>query len=130
MTEEVILRETLKATDSAIAKKEADIKRGEALERLKQNPDYQLIIEQGYIESESKKLFDTLTDPSGASVYTAEQIHLKLEAISHFKSYVGTDDYIGEIKAAADAAPEAIERERLYRQEVTAEYSLLENEEV
>lgn len=123
-----ILQETLKSIDSYIAEKQEAIKRGEALERLKSNPDFQAVIVEGYIETEAKKLFDILTDPTGASPYSAETIQLKLEAISHFKSYVGTRDYPGTVKMDATRAPGEIQRELAERARTTAEYAAIEAE--
>jgi len=114
------LKETLKAIDAVIAEKRTAIKLGEALERLINNPDFKLVILDGYIEAEASKLFKILTDPSGATPYTDEQIHLKLEAISHFKGYVGTEDFLGTVRIAAKQAPLDIIREENYRNEVTA----------
>ena len=117
------LTEALKAIDAVIARQRTAIERGEALERLKNNVDFQTIILDGYIETEAEKLFAILTDPSGASPYTAEQIHLKLEAISHFKGFIGTDDFKGTIEIEAENAPGIIMLEENYRKEVTANYA-------
>lgn len=115
------LQETLKKIDENIAAKKRDIEKAEALARLKERDDFQLVFMQGYIEEESKELFDILTDPSGMSPYPMEKVHLMLEAISHFKRYVGTSDYIGVVEQNAIYAKEEIPREEDYRKEVTAE---------
>ena len=115
------LQETLAGISSVISEWETDIAKGNALERMKQTDDYKLVFETGYIETEAKKLFDILTDPSGASYYSAEQIHLKLEAISHFKGYVGTEDFPGTVQEEAKYAFESIQREQDYRTQVTAD---------
>jgi len=117
------LKETLKAIDAVIAEKKTAIKLGEALERLMNNADFKTVILENYIEAEASKLFKILTDPSGASPYTTEQIHLKLEAISHFKGYVGTADYAGTIEVEAKQAPLDIIIEENYRKEVTADFA-------
>ncbi len=117
------LQETLSDISNVIAQWEAEIKVGEALARMKQTDDYQLVFEQGYIGTEAKKLFDILTDPSGASCYTAEQIHLKLEAVSHFKGYVGTEVFPGTVESDARYAAESIQREQDHRATITAEYA-------
>ena len=117
------LKETLEAIDAVIAKKKEAIKAGEALKRLMNNPDFKLVILEGYVEAEANKLFKILTDPSGASPYTDDQIKLKLEAISHFKGYVGTEDFPGTVKIEAEQAPLEILREENYRKEVTAMYA-------
>jgi len=118
------LRSELQGIDEAIAKLEADIELGEQLKRLKANPDYIAVIAKGYIESEANKLFNILTEPTGVTPYTSEQLQLKLAAISDLKGYVGSDEYVGSVETAAKAAPATIERERLYRQDVTSRYSM------
>ena len=120
MDDSSILQDTLEAIDSAIAIRKADIELGQALIRLKNNSDFKTVILDGYVETEAQELFNILTDPSGASPYSAERIKLKLEAISHFKGYIGTDDFKGTIEVNAEQAPQAIAREEEYRREVTA----------
>ena len=115
------LNETLKAIDAVIAEKQKAIKLGEALTRLKKNQDFIDVILNGYFDVEAKKLFAILTDPTGTSPYSAEKVHLMLEAISHFKGYVGTDTYKGTIMINAEQAPLDIAREEDYRKQVTAE---------
>jgi hypothetical protein len=90
------------------------------LKRLKKNQDFIDVILNRYIDVEAKKLFEILTDPTGATPYTAEQIHLKLESISHLKGFIGTDNYEGAIEINARRAPLDIAREEDYRKEVTA----------
>jgi hypothetical protein len=123
MDEQSNLKETLAAIDKVIADKKAAIKRGEALERLKKNQDFIDVILSGYVKAEEIKLFNILTDPSGASPYSDAEITLKLSAISHFKGYIGTDDFPGTVKMEADSAPLDIDLEEQYRRSVTAEFS-------
>ena len=115
-----LLKEELKAIDKTIEKKKKAIRLGEALKELKNDPNFKLVILEGYVEAEAKRLFKILTDPSGVSPYSNEEIQLKLAAISHFKSYIGTDDYVGTIEIEAERAPDEIIMEENYRDEVTA----------
>jgi hypothetical protein len=124
------LQQELRDIESTISKLEKDIKLGEALDRLKKTPDYQLVITEGYIDSESKKLFDILVEPAGTSCYSNEQVLTKLASISDFKSYVGSNTHPGTIAMAAESAPDNIDRERLYRKEITAKNSQLDDGEV
>jgi len=130
MDEASNLQQELRDIDIAIARFESHIEKGNALKRLKANKDFISLVELGYIESEAKKLFDILVDPSGASPYTDEQVLLKLATISDLRGYLGTDGHIGTIESAALAAPDAIDRERIYRQEITSAYAMYNNEEV
>lgn len=123
MDEQSTLNETLKRIETVIAGYREDIELGKDLIALKNNPHFQRVIMSGYIDKEAKKLFNILTDPTGATPYTAEQTHLRLEAISHFKSYVGTEDYPGTVMMDAQQAPLKIEKEEAYRKELTAEYA-------
>ncbi len=116
------LTETLERIDAVIAEKKAAIKLGEDLKFLKSNPQFQRVIMDGYIDTEAKKLFDILVDPSGVSVYSAETIQLKLEAISHLKGYIGTPGFTGAIEIEASNAPMEIYREEEYRKEVTSTF--------
>jgi len=120
MDETSTLRATLKTIDAVIETQYEAIKRGEDLKILMNDSRFKRVILDGYIETEAKRLFDILTDPSGASAYTAAEIHLKLEAISHFKGYVGTADFAGTVKMDAESAPLKIMREENFRKEVTA----------
>ena len=117
------LRETLDAIDLVIEARKADIKLGEKLARLMANTDFIDVILEGYIGSEERKLFQILTDPSGSSPYSNDQVMLKLASISDFKGYVGTKDFPGTVKMAAINAPSIIDREELYRKEATAQYA-------
>lgn len=117
------LKDTLKRIDEYIGTQREAITKGEALERLMKNPDFKLVILDGYFEAETKKLFNLLVDPTGASPYTNDQINLKLAGISDFKGYVGTDDYVGTVATEAFNAPSNIDREEDERKRVTAEFS-------
>jgi hemerythrin superfamily protein len=114
------LQETLTAIEASISENEQVVKRGDALERMKLTNDYKTVFVDGYIDTESKELFEILTDPSGASPYSTEKIHLMLEAISHFKGFVGTEDFQGTVEQDAKYAVTTIENDRNLRKEITA----------
>jgi len=117
------LNKQLKAIDKAIEDFKSDIERGKALTRLMANQDFKDVILDGYFEAEANKLFNILVDPTGASPYSNEEIQLKLAAISHFKSYVGTTDFRGTIEMDAERAPSLLMGEEAYRNEVTADFA-------
>ncbi len=108
------LQETLQAIEAVIEEKKITIQKGEALKRLKTNKDFQLIIMEGLIESEAKKLFDILTDPSGACPLSREELQLQLAALSYVKGYINT------IEADAQYAPMEIAAEQDFRKNETA----------
>jgi len=117
------LKETLKAIDAAIAKSNAAIERGTKLGKLMKNPDFIDVILNGYFDEEARRLFKILTDPTGASTYTTEEIQLKLGSISDFKSYVGTADFVGTITIEAERALGEIQMNEELRREITADYA-------
>ena len=121
MDEKSNLNETLKAIQSAIAEREANIELGEKLKRLRRNPDFQDVILKSYIEDVADKLFKILTDPTGASPYSMDTIQLKLGSISDLKAHIGTEEFKGTIEVKAEQAPLEIERELDYRKELTAQ---------
>ena len=121
------LQETLAKTEEVIAEKEEAVSLGEALERLKENPDYKKVIIDHMIEAKSEELFKILTDPSGASPYSEEQIKLQLAVISYIKRQLGTDTYQAEILSSASSAKAQIDINRAFRKEITAEYSQLQD---
>jgi len=114
---------TLTSIDNAIENKKKAIELGEKLKRLLKDSDFKDVILGYCLEDSAKDLFNILTDPSGASPYSAELIHLKLEAISHLKGVLGTEGNPGTIMTEALQAPFDIAREEEYRKEVTADYS-------
>jgi len=123
MSDELNLKSTLERIDKYIDTQKDLIKRGKALKRLLSNDDFQLVILDGYIDSEAQKLFTMLTDPSGELPYPMETIHLKLEAISHLKGYIGTKDFKGTVLTLADNAVGNIIKEEDYRKEITSKFS-------
>ena len=123
-----ILQDTLKEIEATITENELAVERGEYLKELKNSKAFQSVIIEGYINTESKKLFKILTDPSGASPYSTEKIHLMLEAISHFRSYIGTEDYQGTVEQDAMYGAQEIEAEQGYRKEITAQVAEDEEE--
>ncbi len=117
------LKDTIERIDKFLVNRKEAIRRGEMLNTLKKNPQFIEVILNGYIKAEEEKLFKILTDPSGASEYTDEQIHLQLASISNFKKYIGTDTYPGTVVDAATRAPNEIFKEEQYRKEITAEFA-------
>lgn len=120
MNKDSELTETLSAIDKSIAEYEAKVARGEALARMKETSDYKLVFEEGYIDAEANRLFEMLTAVPAIRRETMEVMKDKLEAIRHFKEYVGTDTYPGIVMSEANSAEDNINREKNYRLEVTA----------
>ena len=118
------LKETLEATDKYIAEQQELIERGKKLELLKQDPNFIDVIMNGYFNVEANKLFKILTNPSGLSSYSDDELRSKLNSIRDFKEYVGTADKAGTVEIEARNAPHNIHREEQDRLDMTARYAV------
>ena len=61
------------------------IKKGEAFQRLLANPDYQLVITEGYLEEFPKELGSNIAKNTGA--YDDDKLVLALKATNQFIQY-------------------------------------------
>ena len=112
----------LHAIDTAIEREEDKIKRGEALERLMNNEDFKSVILNGYIDAESKRLFELLTQVPVPRQEILQGFGERLDSIRYMKEYIGTPTYPGTIRREAENAPEVILENEQYRKEITEYY--------
>ena len=70
-----------------ISKKQAQslIDKGEALKRLLKNPDYILVISEGYFKEYPKEIAEAIANNTGA--YDADVLCSHLKSINNLKSY-------------------------------------------
>ena len=87
--EEIKLRkERIAEIDASILEQKAKIEFAEAITRLKSNPDYQLVIEQGYFEKEGERLTKNLLEPTYLKRDQIENIIEMTNAIRHTKTFL------------------------------------------
>ena len=87
--EEIKLRkEKIAEIDASILEQKAKIEFAEAIKRLKLNPDYQLVIEQGYFEKEGERLTKNLLEPTYLKRDQIENIIEMTNAIRHTKTFL------------------------------------------
>ena len=105
--EEIKLRkEELAEIDKSILEQKSKIEFAEAIKRLKLNPDYQLVIEQGYFEKEGERLTKNLLEPTYLKRDQIENIIDMTNAIRHAKTFLilkesdalGADQNIEELE--------------------------------
>ena len=105
--EEIKLRkEKIAEIDASILEQKAKIEFAEAITRLKSNPDYQLVIEQGYFEKEGERLTKNLLEPTYLKRDQIENIIDMTNAIRHAKTFLifkesdalGADQNIEELE--------------------------------
>ena len=87
--EEIKLRkDELAEIDKSILEQKSKIEFAEAIKRLKLNPDYQLVIEQGYFEKEGERLTKNLLEPTYLKRDQIENIIEMTNAIRHTKTFL------------------------------------------
>ena len=87
--EEIKLRkDELAEIDKSILEQKSKIEFAEAIKRLKLNPDYQLVIEQGYFEKEGERLTKNLLEPTYLKRDQIENIIDMTNAIRHAKTFL------------------------------------------
>ena len=87
--EEIKLRkDELAEIDKSILEQKSKIEFAEAIKRLKLNPDYQLVIEQGYFEKEGERLTKNLLEPTYLKRDQIENIIDMTNAIRHVKTFL------------------------------------------
>lgn len=119
----------LHAIDTAIEREEDKIKRGEALERLMNNEDFKAVILDGYLDAESKRVFELLTQVPVPRHEMLQGFSERLDAIRYIKEYIGTSTYPGMVRREAESAPSIIAEQEDYRKEITAYYQNTESEQ-
>lgn len=104
----------------------ASVERGVALERLRNNPDFQKIVMEGYLKDEAIRLVHALKEPSMKDEASQILLHKEMEAVAslgaHFNYVLQHARHSQE--ALDDAAKEEEESYREDRQEgIPAEYT-------
>ena len=91
-----------------------NIKRGEALDKLMQMEEFHLVMVEGYLEIEAKRVFNLLTHPLTIKPDDKNNYLSQLDTIKNLSRYLGSSDYKGIVKISAANAVK--DREELLRQ--------------
>ena len=87
--EEIKLKkEKLAEIDLSIQDQKSKIEFAEAIERLKLNSDYQLVVLDGYFKNEGERLTKNLLEPTYLKRDQIENIIEMTNAIRHFKTFL------------------------------------------
>ena len=81
-------KEKLAEIDASIKEQKSKIEFAEAIKRLKSNPDYQLVIEEGYFDKEGERLTKNLLEPTYLKRDQIENIIDMTNAIRHAKTFL------------------------------------------
>lgn len=104
------LQEQLDNVNDDIKQHEAAKAFGEAIKKLHEIPEFQLVILGGYFEQEAERIFDTLINPSNMKRDQMANVADKIASIRDLKSYFMTkllagteaDNNIAEAKVTRD----------------------------
>ena len=116
-------KQTLKDIDDRIEYLNGQIELGKSLERLHENEDFKLVILEAYFETESKRLFELLIEPTTLTREQLDNVMDMTSALRNFKKFFKT------VLINAHMAPDQIAEEEEYRKEVTAENSVSSKDE-
>lgn len=118
MSQELNINEQIEAIDASIELQEWFIKRHEALERLKENEDFQLVITDGYINVEADRVYGLLLNPRTIKTEDKESYLHRLETIKDMVRYLGNDEYKGTVAILATNAKKIIDENLALRQQL------------
>mgnify|MGYP001422093079 CR=1 FL=1 len=118
MSEELNINEQIEAIDSAIELQEWFIKRHEALERLKESEDFQLVITDGYVNVEADRVYGLLLNPRTVKTEDKESYLHQLETIKDMIRYIGNDEYKGTVAIMAANAKKIIDENLALKQQL------------
>lgn len=111
----VMRDDILQQLDRQIEAEKIRVTRGEALERLKKNKDFQLIVLDGYLREEAIRLVGLRGEPALSRPETQASILRDIDAIGSFGQYLRT------VQAGADQAAKVIAQAEDERQAVLEE---------
>lgn len=114
---EITLQEKLAEIDANIAELQNQIEFGDALKRLESNPDFKLVIINGYLGAEAARITNLIVGDDPLRRETMENIVEAGLSIRNLKQFIKYK------KIDAIQAPNNIDENIAYRKQVTAEYA-------
>ena len=81
-------KERIAEIEKSISDLKANIEFAEAIKRLQSNPDYLLVIKEGYLAGEGKRITECLLEPTYLKRDQIENIVEMAAAIRHLKTYI------------------------------------------
>ena len=106
--------EQIEVIDKDLEVLDWNIKRGEALDKLMQMEEFHLVIVEGYLEIEAKRVFNLLTHPLTVKPDDKNNYLSQLDTIKNLSRYLGSPEYLGIVKISAANAVK--DRDELLRQ--------------
>lgn len=121
MSEKLNIDEQIAALDEDIELQEWYVARAEALERLKKNSDFQIVLEEGLIQMEADRVYNLLIHPLTVKPEDKESYLSQLDTIKNFGRYLGTPEYLGTCIIQGQNAKIALQDTISQKQKLLAE---------
>lgn len=109
MSEKLNIDEQIEAIDADMEQQKWYVARAEALERLKQTEDFQLVVSEGLIEVEADRVYSLLVHPLTVKPEDKESYLSQLDTIKNLGRYFGTPEYAGTVAIQGSNAKMAID---------------------
>jgi hypothetical protein len=104
---------TIEEIDLSIKDAKKIVERGNALERLRSNKDFKLVVSDGYFEKEAVRLVHLKSDPNMQSDERQKAILSQLDAIGALNQYFNTVFQLANMAEKAIASGEEAREEIL-----------------
>lgn len=118
MSETLNIDEKIATMESNIEVQELHVARAEALKRLLNTDDFQLVIIEGLLNDEANRIFNLLMSPRVTKPEEKDSYMSQLETIKNVNRYIGDDSYLGTIAILGNNAVKLIEDEKQLMQEI------------
>lgn len=105
----------LNALEHSIARNEEIVAKGNALERLKSNPDFKKVVGEGYLEREAVRLVHLKGEQTMQKPDMQASIQAEIDAIGNFAQY------LRNVTRFAEMAASSLEADEATREEIAAE---------
>jgi hypothetical protein len=105
----------LNAIEQSIARNKEVVAKGNALTRLRKNPDFVKVIGKGYLEQEAIRLVHLKGDQNMQKPERQLAIQAEIDAIGHFVQYLNSVDQFAAMAASS------LEDDERTREEIAAE---------
>ena len=118
MSEELNIDEQIATIDVDIEIQQWYVDRAKALKELQEDPRFQLVITDGYINVEADKVFNQLMNPQVIRAAEKEVYLQRLDAIQSMNQYLGTSTYKGIVEIYGENAAKQIEELKAMKESI------------
>lgn len=120
MSQELNINEQIEQLDMQIAEQEYYIKRAEALKKLKEMPEFEMVFMEGYLQLEADRVYNLLVHPLTVKPEDKESYLSQLDTVKNVGRYLGTEQYAGTVAILASNAKGQLDELIQMKQELVA----------